>query len=379
MPSGALSGHTESVKTYHAESARAGLQAAAVAGLSWEDFCLAAIELLDRAVPNDGICLGPADPATSLLVGRVKTRMQDVDELAFLEHEYGVDDINRFSDLARREVGVSILAEATQGRPGLSTRHRLLLEASGLEHEMRGTLRSEARMWGFYTIYRHSGRSGFSPAEAEFMHRLEPMLAAGLRRGLISTDVNRQQRSQGAAVVIVNAADQVISATEAAEERVADLGGEMWSRLPVPVKVVITAARGIPGQPAQVPRVRLRTQSGQWVSVHAAPVRGPEGVTSDIAVTIENAGAAAIIPLVVAAYGLTERERGVVQQVLSGASTAEIAGRLHLSPYTVQDHLKAVFDKTGVSSRRELQSRIFFEHYAGRMENELDANGWLGE
>jgi hypothetical protein len=41
-----------------------------------------------------------------------------------------------------------------------------------------------------------------------------------------------------------------------------------------------------------------------------------------------------------------------------------------LSPYTVQDHLKAVL---GVPSRREVQSRILFDHYAGRPT----ATGWF--
>ncbi|MFF1821746.1 helix-turn-helix transcriptional regulator [Kribbella sp. NPDC058245] len=370
------------MKTYHADSASAGLQAAAAAGLNWADFCLAAAEVLALAIPHDGICLGTADPTTSLLSGRVKVGLSDTDgagEIKFVMHEYSADDINRFSDLARRDVGVSILAEATGGRPELSERHRFMVSEADLQHEMRGTLRSDAKMWGFYSIYRYSGRSGFSPAEAEFMHRLEPIMTSGIRRGLISGDVNRQQFEQGAAVVIVDAADQVIWATAAAEERIVDLGGELWSRLPMPVAIVVSAVRGVPGQAPHVPHMRLRTRSGQWVSVHAARVRGPEGVTSDIAVTIEAAGVAAIIPLIVAAYGLTERERTVVQQVLSGASTNEISQRLHLSPYTVQDHLKAVFDKTGVSSRRELQSRIFFDHYAGRMQGELDANSWFAE
>ncbi|WP_405061846.1 helix-turn-helix transcriptional regulator [Kribbella sp. NBC_01505] len=367
------------MKTYHAESARAGLQSAAEAGLSWVDFCEVAVELLGKAIPYDGIGMGPADPATSLLSGAPVGGLSSGGdhEVSVLQHEYSAEDFNRYSDLAQREVGVSILAEATGGRPELSARYRSMRSDCGMGHEMRGTLRSKAGMWGYYGIYRNVGRTGFSPGEAQFMHRLEPILTAGLRRGLIATDVGRRQRRPDTAVVIVNAADQIISATESAEERIADLGGQMWSRVPHPVTIVVSAARGIPGRPPQLPRMRLRTLSGQWVTVHAAPVRGPSGVTSDIAVTIEAAGPAAIIPLIVAAYGLTERERAVVQQVLAGASTAEIAQQLHMSPYTVQDHLKAVFSKSGVSSRRELQSRIFFEHYLTRDGNELDANSWL--
>jgi DNA-binding CsgD family transcriptional regulator len=209
------------------------------------------------------------------------------------------------------------------------------------------------------------------------MHRIEPIITRGLRRGLISTDVGRQQHASTAAVVIVNRADEVTSATPAAEHRIAELGGELWSKLPVPVAVVVSAARGVPAFANQVPRMRLRSRSGEWLLVHAAPVRGREGLTSDVAVTIETAGAADIIPLIVSAYGPSERERAVVQQVLGGASTNDIAQRLHLSPYTVQDHLKSVFEKVGVSSRLELSSRIFIDHYVGRLGHEVGASGWF--
>jgi DNA-binding NarL/FixJ family response regulator len=95
--------------------------------------------------------------------------------------------------------------------------------------------------------------------------------------------------------------------------------------------------------------------------LHAAwlPGRGDDAV----AVIIEEAAPSDVAPLVMLAYGLTEQERTITGLVCRGFSTREISERLYVSANTVQDHLKSIFDKTGVRSRRELVTTVLRDHY----------------
>jgi DNA-binding CsgD family transcriptional regulator len=64
------------------------------------------------------------------------------------------------------------------------------------------------------------------------------------------------------------------------------------------------------------------------------------------------------------AGALTPREREVASFAAAGLHDAEIADRLHLSPYTVKQYLKASYSKLGVRSRVDL-ARLTLDRGAG--------------
>ncbi len=157
------------------------------------------------------------------------------------------------------------------------------------------------------------------------------------------------------------------SLTPGAQQWLTDLSTPEQGELPPAVLSVTQAALHQHAGCVEPASVRVLSERRGWVMLHGQALAGSGD--RRVAVTMQSAGPDRITPLLIAAYGLTEREEQVTRHVLQGASTAQIAEMLCISPHTVQQHLKNIFEKTSVRSRRELVRRVFTRHYQLRVED----------
>lgn len=345
----------------------------AVAGLDVESFWRTATDELARAVDFDWRpCWFTLDPSSLVITSHFNEEIDELDPAVF-RNEYVEDDFNKMADLGAAADDVATLARATHGDLARSRRYRDLLSSYGLAHELVAILRTGEACWASVTLYRVEGSQDFDDGDLLFLRSVGPSLAEGARRGLLIGEADEPETAGSTwdgirppAVLVLDGELRPRSMSASAPEWLVELNGSS-QRLPDAVQAVAAAAfereaSAAPGPPF----ARLRTRTGAWAFVHGSAL----AVAGDsVAVIIEPASPDRLGPLLMAAYGLTDREQALTRQVLQGASTKEIAQALHLSPYTVQDHLKSIFDKTGVRSRRQLLATVFFDHFEPRVRD----------
>jgi DNA-binding CsgD family transcriptional regulator len=341
-------------------------------GLDAVSLWRACTPVLAEAIPHyQTPCCYTVDPASRLITSHFQEGMIEF-PAEWAAQEYATDDVNHIADVARSAAGISTLHQATNGDPSGSPRWHANM-ALGADQEMIAALRTRGgQLWGALGLYREPDRPLFDAAEMAFVQTISAALAEGVRRALLVGEASDPETADAPGMVVLGENWQPESLSPGIERWLTDLPDGAWhaGRLPSSVLAVAgRAARGVRGSadPAEVAVARVLTRSGRWVVLHGVPLAqtGPLRV----AVIVEPAHPARIAPLLMSAYGLSEREQELTRLVLQGFSTAEIAERLVISVHTVQQHLKSVFDKTGVRSRRELVTKIFLTHYEPRLRD----------
>jgi len=352
-------------------------------GLDLSAFFEAARQVLERSVDFDGCCWLTLDPATYLPTSHVahnSIKPEDVPRLA--ENEILETDVNKLAELARAPIPSGILNEATSGKPETSPRFRNVLLPNDLGPELRTSFVDAQGAWGGMAMYRKLGRPDFTAAEKDLLAGLSQPLAEGVRRAIVMAAARATETDEGPGLILLEQDGSVQDVNPAADRLLQKLISPPSApgRLPNIIHAVayraLLSARGDSGGLAMA---RVPTEGGNWMVLHGSVVGSAEAGRT--AVIIEPARSAEMAPLIAAAYGLSGREGEITRLLLQGASTNEVAASLHLSAYTVQDHLKSIFDKVGVRSRGELVAEIFFHHYAPRLTSgsPLGPSGWFAD
>ena len=305
-----------------------------------------------------------ADPVELLQRGYLTSATEPGAARAVLASEYDRDDYNGFAVLARRRAPVGLLSDSTRGRPERSARYREFLAPAGTPYELRLAFVSKGRAWGCVVLHRAEGPD-FTAQDVRTLTRLSRPIAEALRTSLRVDAARRSDDGHAPGLVLLGSRNAVELVTPTAEVFLEQLRGQSPAThepIPVPVLTVASMARRRArfADAAPAPSLQVPT-SGGWLSLHASVPRGAGH--DQVAVVIQPAASDTSVGLELEAYGLTPRERQVSWLAVKGASTTTIADQLFLSPWTVQDHLKSAFEKTGTHSRRELRAKVFYEEY----------------
>lgn len=364
--------------------ARDELIAQARAAHTVGDLFRRASERLRRLVPYDASVWLATDPATHLPTAPTLSEdladraLEYVDCVQLWEREFLVEDINLFRHLARARTPAAGLRRATLDRPARSARYREFLRPNGFDDELRAVLRTHGAPWASVALMRAEGRPSFDAAEAELVASLSDPLAAAVRAHAQAPGTPVGGDAPGPGLMLFAPSGALISVNDDARAWLEELAwhdrtepefGARTSfgvRLPLVVSSTLVRARAIAEDRERgVARARMRSSaSGRWIVCHASCMADADGTIGDTALVIEPARASEIAPIITRAYELSPREEEITLLISQGFGTAEIAARLYLSPHTVRDYVKAIFEKARVSSRGELVAKLFAEHYA---------------
>ena len=317
-----------------------------------------AIADLQRVIGFDRWCWPLADPQTVLPLAGAAEHDYGPAVARSLELEYSGGDFAVMGVLARQTNPVASLSAETRGDLARSPRWDEILRRVGIGDEAVLACRDALGCWGWIKAYRDSDDAGFADEDLDLLAQVGPSLGSAMRRkvGMATGVVAAPAEAPG--VIVLDRELRPVSWTAGAHSWIdaLPLAGlfAAWGILPAVVYPAAVLARS--RSSATGAHALERAVDGRWVKVEAAPLDGEDG--GRIAIVLRAAAPAETFELFCRAYGFTHRERQVVTALVAGLDTRAVPEKLFISRHTVQDHLKSVFAKMNINSRRELVARF---------------------
>ena len=213
--------------------------------------------------------------------------------------------------------------------------------------------------WGWIEAYRDRSDRSFEDEDLELLASVAPALGSALRRTMYRRPVRGDggaPRAGGHRARPTTLAP--VSSTAAARSWLDTFPDApmlaAFRMLPAVIYPAAATARG--GTSSAGTHAIVQSVDRRWVMIEAAKLEGGDGADRGHPPRSDGGGDGSGSSA--APTRFSRRERQVVAALVAGLDTHAITQRLFISPYTVQDHLKSIFAKTGVRSRRELLARF---------------------
>jgi len=343
-------------------------------GLPRDEYFAQLAPRLRRVVDNDASCWHTLDPHTRLMTSDEPAELVErgiftaetataAGEL-LVRSEYLVPDSNTFAELAARRIPVGTLDQATRGHPERSARYRDLLEPSGIPHELRAAFVIRGRAWGAVHIARRAQSGAFTQQDADALARVASAIANGIRASLRFDAARRGSGTEAPGLIVLDARNEVELITPPARSMLDALGSDALAytggSLPATVLALASHVRASEHGAGVANNVVTIPSPSGWITLHASQPSAGDG---RIAIVIEPASGPRSATLRLEINGVSAREREVATLLASGLSNSDIAATLVISPHTVADHIKSLFEKLDVASRQELVAHVFLDEY----------------
>jgi DNA-binding CsgD family transcriptional regulator len=317
-----------------------------------------AIVELRRTIGFDRWCWPLADPETLLPNSGLAEHDFITGVPRLLELEYSGDNFAAKRVVARRLHSTGSLGVETGGDLARSSRWDEVMRPVGIGDVATVACCDALGCWGWIEPYRDSDDPPFDEQDLELLEQAGASLGPALRRSAMGAHEGGVVESTPPGVIVLDHNLRPVSWTAGARGWIDALPGARLlsglGMLPTVVYPAATLARS--PREERGAHALVHAVDGRWVMIECAALEGERD--GEIVVNLRSATPTETFSLLCRAYALSRREREVVALLVTGLDTRAVALHLFISPHTVQDHLKSVFEKVGIHSRRELLTTL---------------------
>jgi DNA-binding CsgD family transcriptional regulator len=338
---------------------------------------------LGRVIPFSAFVWPLSDPVTGTGISPM-ARFPYPEDLALLIRLKYLTAVGRWTMLAGRASPVTTLLSETCGNPSESLVWDNLMNRYGVSDVLYAGFADKYGFWGWLDLWR-TAEGAFTAEEVRFVTAVVRGVTPALRRSVASQfsgtgsvrsltepPVDVPQRVGGPSNPSgIPKADLPQQGVLTLSEYMTVLGGTVsideWLELlqpgpspfqRVPAEVLNVAAQllaleaGVDRHPAWS---RVYLGAGRWAVLRASRM-DPAGsdATPPLAVTIQACPPEERLDIFARSFGLTPRQRELLELGAGGRDTVAMAKTLGISTYTVQDQFKQIFDTCAVHSRAAL-------------------------